>query len=157
MTRHSSEIQEASTRVSCTNVTSNYILVPKMHFRSPKRHQTCTTSVGTGNTHCPLRLTEVAPIHQEPILYDRQTTRVLQILPHQGGQSANMVTPHTDAEWISLLTWNSFSFWACSDPSLLQDLYEWEKVNTSGEMGNNQQALTLQPPEQPWVTNITDF
>lgn len=48
-------------------------------------------------------------------------------------------------ERTQLLTWNSFSFWACSDPSLLQDLYEWEKANTSGEMEHTEQTLTLQP------------
>ena len=74
-------------------------------------------------------------------------------LPEQGGEAAHhQLAPQTNAERTELLTWNSLSFWACSDPSLLQDRYEWEKANTSSEMGNTEQTLTLQPSEQSGFT-----
>ena len=79
-------------------------------------------------------------------------------LPHRDPRPPSAALPTTsshltpDAGWAELLTWNSLSFWACSDPSLLQDRYEREKANTSGEMGNAEQALTQQPSEQSGCT-----
>lgn len=120
---------------------------PNMHYLSRNWKQPPSSQAYWGGSHTP----RAHPLRQTDNQGPSDTA------PPEWPRSANMVTPHTDAEWISLLTWNSFSFWACSDPSLLQDLYEWEKVNTSGEMGNNQQTLTLQPPEQPGVTKHHRF